>query len=234
MLGTDAKTRSLKGDNWQTSLLERGRESNVAVAPPEYSMPPNFQMPNLVMKSSRKNVPAAAKDFWFLSGYTPIKLADRTFWQIPYVYDETPHMVSGTEFAANTVKAKPIDWQKPIPNAFSGEGIAVAKSSKAPGQKAISWVLTNPGQTFKMSIPHSFVRIKLDKMYSHWYFFPVGPQTKVEFGDPQEYKYKLDTHSGPKMPLGGAFCMYVQAGDVEVGGDVLARTLDQIIFRAAG
>lgn len=231
MLGTDVKTISLKGDNWQTSFLDRGRESNVTVAPPEYTLPPNFQMPDLVRKSSRKNVPSSGKDLYFLSGYNPIKLADRTFWQVPFVYDETPHMVSGTEFANNTLKAKPLsEWEKPLPNAFSGEGIAESRSAKA-GQKAISWVVSNPGQNFRMSIPHSFVRIKLDDMYTHWYFFPVGPEKKVEFGDPQKYEYKLDSQKGPRMPLGGAFCLYVEAGEVEVGGDVIARTLDQIIFK---
>jgi len=230
MLGTDIKTKALRGDNWQTSLMVRGRESNVTVAPPEYSLPPNFQFPNLVMKSSRKNVPASGKDLWFLKGYTPITLADKTFWQVPFVYDETPHMVSGHDFARDTAKANPIgEWENPLPNAFSGEGIAEAKG-KGAGQKAISWVLTNPGQNFKMSIPHSFVRIKLDEMFTHWYFFPLGPQTKIENGDPQKYEYKLDTQSGYKMGLGGLFCIYVQAGDVEVGGDVVGRTLDQIIF----
>lgn len=231
MLGTDVTTQALRGANWQTSFLDRGRESNVTVAPPEYTLPPNFQMPDLVRKSSRKNVSAGAQDLYFLSGYKPIKLADRNFWQVPFVYDETPHMVSGTEFANNTLKAKPLDgWEKPIPNAFSGEGVAEAKSGKVAGQKAISWVLSNPGQNFRMSIPHSFVRIKLDDMYTHWYFFPLGPTKKVEFGDPQKYEYKLDEQKGPRMPLGGAFCLFVEAGTVEVGGDVLARTLDQIIF----
>lgn len=232
MLGTEVRTKALRGDNWQTSFMDRERESNVTVAPPEFTLPPNFQMPGLVRKSSRKNVPSTAKDLWFLSGYKPIKLADRTFWQVPFVYEQTPHMVSGTEFNENTLKAKPLDgWNNPIPNAFSGEGIAESKSRKA-GQKAISWVLSNPGQTFKMSMPHSFVRIKLDEMYSHWYYFPAGPQTKVEYGDPQKYEYKMDTHKGYKMPFGGAFCLYVEAGDVEVGGDVIARNLDQIIFGA--
>jgi hypothetical protein len=230
MLGSDATTKSLKGNNWQSALLSRGRESNITVAPPEYSLPPNFQFPGLVMKSSRKNVPSAGKDLYFLSGYTPIKLADKTFWQVPFVYDETPHMVSGTEFGENTLKAKPIEeWKKPLPNAFSGEGIAESKSGKA-GQKAISWVLTNPGQNFKMSIPHSFVRIKVDEMMCDWYFFPVGPQTRVKYGDSVKYGYKPEEKKGPRMPLGGAFCLFVEAGTVELGLDVLARNLDQIIF----
>lgn len=230
MLGTDVRTKSLKGSNWQTSYMQRGRESNVTAAPPEYSLPPNFQFPGLVMKSSRKNVPAAGKDLQFLGGYTPIKLGEKTFWQIPFVYDETPHMVSGSEFGENTLKAKPLEgWDKPIPNAFSGEGVAVSKDNKA-GQKATSWVLSNPGHNFKMSLPHSFVRVKLDPMQAHWYFYPLGPTKKVEYGDPVEYGYRLDTAESRKMPFGGAFCAYVGAGEVELGTDVIGRTLDQVIF----
>lgn len=230
MLGTDIRTKALRGNNWQTSYMQRGRESNITVAPPQYSLPPNFQMPDLVMKSSRKNVPSSGKDLFFLSGYKPIELGDRNFWQVPFVYDETPRMVSGSEFGDNLLKAKPLQgWDKPIPNAFSGEGIAESKGGKA-GQKATSWVLTNPGQTFRMSLPHSFVRIKLDEMYVHWYFFPFGPTKKVEFGDPEKYGYKLETMGAKRMPFGGAFCSYVSSGEVEVGGDVIARTLDQIIF----
>jgi hypothetical protein len=237
MLGARANVKSLPGNNWQTAFMERERESNITVAPPEYTLPPKFDMPDLVMKSSRKQIPADAKDLWFLPGYKPIKLADRTFWQVPFLYDQAPHLVSGREFSSNTVKAKPIgDWQKPIPNAYSGEGI-VAGGGKTATQKATSFVLTNPGQPFKMSLPHSFVRIKLDEMKAHWFFFPIGPQSDaVEYGEPTKYDFKKPQFiSGPKMPLGGPFCAYVQAGDnIQLGLEVFARSLDEVIFAAPG
>lgn len=237
MLGTSANVKSLPGDSWQTALMERDRESNITAAPPEYTLPPKFEMPNMLMRSSRKQVPEGGKDLWFLRGYTPLKLADRTFWQVPFVYDQAPHLVSGSEFNSSTDKAKPIgDWKKPIPNAFSGEGI-VEGSAKSATQKATSFVLTNPGQPFKMSIPHSFVRIKIDEMFTHWYFFPLGPELDpVEFGDPTKYDFKKPKfQSGPQMPLGGAFCATVQAGDsVQIGLEVFGRSLDEIIFAAPG
>lgn len=237
MLGVKANVKSKPGNDWQTAFMERDRESNITVAPPEYTLPPKFEMPNLVMKSSRKQIPADGKDLWFLPGYTPIKLADRTFWQIPFLYDQAPHLVSGREFNGMTQKAKPIgDWDKPIPNAFSGEGM-VADGAKNATQKATSWVLTNPGQPFKMCLPHSFVRIKLDEMLCHWYFFPLGPAAdKVEFGDPTKYDFtQPQFQSGSKMPLGGPFCAYVQAGDsVQLGLEVFARSLDEVIFAAPG
>jgi hypothetical protein len=237
MLGTQAKVESLPGNNWQTAFMDREDESNITVAPPEYTLPPNFQMPDLVIKSARKQLPADAKNLWFLPGYKPIKLADRTFWQVPFNYDQAPHLVSGREFNSSTLKAKPLgDWQKPIPNAFSGEGITKGTAKNAT-QKAMSWVMTNPGQPFKMSIPHSFVRIQIDEMKCHWYFFPIGPQSSpVEYGEPTKYDFqKPQFANGPKMPLGGPFCAYVQAGDkVQLGLEVFARSLDEIIFAAPG
>jgi hypothetical protein len=153
------------------------------------------------------------------------------------LYDQTPHLVSGREFAANTIKAKPIgDWQKPIPNAFGGEG-TVEGTSKNTKQNATSWVMTNPGQPFKMSCPHSFVRIKLDEMLCHWYFFPIGPEgPKKEYGEPTKYDFKKPQFvSGPKAALGGPFCIYVQAGsNVQIGLEVFARSLDEVIFAAPG
>jgi hypothetical protein len=237
MLGTRANVKSQPGNNWQTSLMDREHESNITVAPPEYTLPPKFKMPDLVIKSKRKQIPTEGKDLWFLPGYKPIKLADRTFWQIPFGYDQAPHLVSASEFNTSTQKANPIgDWQKPIPNAFSGEGIASGTAKNAT-QKAMSWVLTNPGQPFKMCLPHSFVRIKIDDMLAHWYYFPLGPEAdKVEFGDPTKYDFKKPQfQDGPKMPLGGPFCAYVQAGEsVQLGLEVFARSLDEVIFAAPG
>jgi hypothetical protein len=238
MLGTKAHVTSVRGNNWQTALMDRDRESNITAAPPEYTLPPNFEMPDLVMKSSRKQISAQGKDLWFLRGYTPIKLADRTFWQVPFPYDQAPHLVSGREFNTMTEKATPIgDWPKPIPNAFSGEGVAAGMAAKNATQKATSWVLTNPGQPFKMSLPHSFVRIKIDDMLCHWYFYPLGPEAdKVESGDPTKYDFKEPKfESGPKMSLGGPFCAWVQAGEsVQLGLEVFARSLDEVIFGAPG
>jgi hypothetical protein len=238
MLGAKANVKAQPGNNWTTALMDRDKESNITVAPPEYTLPPNFDMPDLVMKSSRKQLPADAKNLWFLRGYHPIKLADRTFWQIPFTYDQTPHLVSGREFKESSTKEKPIgDWEKPIPNAFSGEGVVQGGGKNGTQQKAVSFVLTNPGQPFKMSLPHSFVRIKIDDMLCHWYFFPLGPEAdKVEHGDPTKYDFKKPQFvSGPKMPLGGPFCEYVQAGEsVQIGLDVFARSLDEVIFAAPG
>lgn len=243
MIGNDAIVKSLHGDKWQMSFMDRGRESNVTAAPPEYTLPPGVdpkEYPNLVMASTRKQLPDSGKNLWFLPGYSPIKLSDKTFWQVPFVYDQEPHLVSQSEFTPQTIKAAPIaGWEKPIPNAFSGEGIAEGKSGAAgkTAQKAPSWVLTNPGQPFKMAMPHTFVKIKFDKMYSHWKFFPLGPLLDpVEHGDPQEYGFrKIDFQAGPKMPLGGIACVYVQAsGNVPMGMEVAFRTMDDVLYTQPG
>ncbi len=241
MLSASANVTAMAGKNWQTSLMQRGRESNITVAPPPYGLPPEYDSPGLLIKSTRTQVPESGKDLWFLPGFTPIELTGHTFWQVPFVYGEKTHMVSGNEFNAFTNGAKPIgEWEKPIPNAWSGEGVVSGSKSNDKTLKATSWVLANPGKTYKMSMPHSFVRIKIDKMETHWFFFPTVPPIPpepVEYGDPQEYKIKdvPKSQTGPAMPLGGMFCAMVKAGDdVEVGFDVLGKTLDDIIFAAPG
>ncbi|MBX9692197.1 MAG: hypothetical protein K2Z81_07435, partial [Cyanobacteria bacterium] len=90
---------------------------------------------------------------------------------------------------------------------------------------------------FKMAMPHSFVKIKFDKMYSHWKFFPLGPLfDPVEHGDPQEYKFRQpDFQAGPSMPLGGIACVYVQASqNVPMGMEVCFRTMDDVIYTNPG
>lgn len=243
MIGSDAAVRALKGDLWQTSFMDRGRESNVTCAPPEYTLPPGLttaDYPGLVMASTRKQLPDSGKNLWFLKGYSPIKAAGKTFWQIPFVYGQEPHLVSQRDFDPQTLKAAPIaDWSIPIPNAFAGEGIAKGGSGATgkTAQKARSFVLSNPGKPFKAAMPHSFVKIKFDKMYSHWWFFPFSPAfDPVEHGDPQEYFFKKpEIQAGPKMPLGGAFCEYVQAsGNVPMGMEVCWRTMDDVLYTNPG
>ena len=90
--------------------------------------------------------------------------------------------------------------------------VRVAYKGRTPDDKslkAMSWVLTNPGTTFKMSMPHSFVRIKLDKMETNWYFFPLMPPIppkRVKYGDPQEYKIK----DAPEFSSRSRACLWVE------------------------
>src|SRR5262249_33988325 len=97
---------------------------------------------------------------------------------------------------------------------------------------AMAFVIANPQQTFKLSMPHSFIHIKVDNNQTHWYFYPAGPPPlpSVEFGLPQAYGYTTATQSGEPMPGGGALCSTVTPSGVTVGLDVVGRNLDQIVF----
>jgi hypothetical protein len=245
MLGTTASVTALKGDNWQQSLMQRGCESNITAAPPQYTFPPGYQdkaPKDLLMKSSRgARAGAGGQDLWFLRGYAPIKLAGYTFWQVPFVFDERTHMVSGREFESCKANANPVgDWDKPIPNAFSGEGVVQNVKQGSSPLKATSFVLTNPDQPFKMALPYSWVHIKIDDPMAHWYFFPgfplPPPPKRQEYGDPKKYDFKPTTLPGPRMPLGGFGMWWVKAGDDvgPFGADLWPPTLDHLIFETPG
>jgi hypothetical protein len=228
MLGTAVKAKVLSGSGWQTSLMDRNSESNIVLngSPPNFNLPPGYSLPNdTYTKSQRKNVPTEAGSYYFLKGYAPLTIAGNTFWQVPYQYDEKPHMVAKSEFDAHTVSAEPISWDKAVPNGFSGEGEAQKGNS---GEKALSCVLTNPRQPFQLAIPHGFVKIHLDQMQAHWKFFPTA-YPPVDFTQ-SDYGYIPDTQSGTPMPQGGVLCSLVSPGDTELGLDVAGRTLDGVIF----
>jgi hypothetical protein len=116
-----------------------------------------------------------------------------------------------------------------VPNAFSAQGSTVGTSQSA--ETAISWVLTNPRQTFQMAIPHSFLHIHVDGPVTKWFFFPTG-YPPIEFGSEQSYGFDtITTQSGTPMPEGGILCALVSPSGVDdIGMDVVGRTLDQIIF----
>jgi len=227
MLGLGAEVKPLPGNGWQTSLMERGAESNITLngSPPSFNLPPGYSLNNsFVTKSTRNPVPASGANLWFLKGYIPLAIGNQTFWQVPFKYDEKPHHVSRSLFDASTMKNNPLSWNKAVPNAFSGEGEAIKKSPD--GQKATSWVLTNPRENFQLSMPHSFVKIHLDDMESHWYF-PLSPTPMVKWST-QSYGYTPSSQTS-LMPGGGPLSVSV-SGTFLIGLDVVGRTLDGVIF----
>ncbi|MBS2005598.1 MAG: hypothetical protein JST01_01065 [Cyanobacteria bacterium SZAS TMP-1] len=231
MIGTDSATNVLVGDGWQSSLMDREVESNIALAggPDEnFYMPPGYNLPaGYSTKCTRNPIPDGAEKLHFLKGYQPLTIAGKTFWQVPFKYAEKPHLVSNTKFDAEKVNVEPIAWEHPLPNAYSVEGQAL--KAGAGGEKAKSWVLSNPRQPFKLAEPHSFVHIKLDQMKCHWYFYPFPPGA-VEFGDAQDYDYNNDDKTGTPMPQGGVLCALVTPPSQTIGKDVSGRTLDEVIF----
>ncbi|MBK7840850.1 MAG: hypothetical protein IPJ49_24875 [Candidatus Obscuribacter sp.] len=233
MIGTTVQVKSLPGANWQTSEMDRLDESNIVLSGSSpFNLPPGFNLNAAAStKCARPNVPANAQNWFFLKGYQPISANGHDFWQVPFQYDQKPHLVSKSIFDSDKVANKALAWDKPIPNAYSAEGQAL--KAGAYGEKAMSWALSNPRQPFKMCAPHSFVKIHLDDMKAHFYFYPFDfpPLPAIEFGPAISYGYLTDTVSGAPMPAGGILCATVtpQASQL-VGTDVVGRTLNQIIF----
>ncbi len=232
MLGKNSSVSALQDTSgWQTSLMDRNAESNLVVTggdlPPGYTMPGGSTTP-----CTRNPAPSSASGLTFLKGYFPISINNRTFWQVPFQYDEKPHLVSETVFAANTQPPNSLPspgWDKAVPNAYSALGRAIKTSTAS--EKAMSWVLTNPRQNYSLSMPHSFVKIHLDDMNVKWYFFPTG-YPPVKFYTEGTYGYTTDSVSCAPAPFGGIGCATVDAGSQTVGADVVGRPLDDIIFGA--
>jgi hypothetical protein len=207
MIGTNASVSVVPGAGWQTSLMERERESNIVLTgnPPSFNLPPGYSLNgNYSTECTRTPKPGKANGLYFLKGYLPMQVAGHTFWQVPFLYDEKPHSVAKSLFDESHVSAKALSWNNPVPNAFSAHGMASKPGAVA--EQAKSWMLTNPRQPFKLAMPHSFMHINLDDTKSHWFFSPFGPVPAVEFGASQTYGYTTDSQTGTPMPAGGVLC----------------------------
>lgn len=233
MLGSGVNVIVLPGPGWNTSLMERSAESNISVDNVADSFTAlGHSIPGGFMEACTRNPqPQDASGMQFLIGYKPLEVGGRTFWTVPFQFEEKPHMVASSTFTSNLQATNPLPagWDTAIPNSFSVEG--QVKRPDGHNQIAMSWVETNPHQTFNLCMPHSFVHIKVDDMKSHWYFFPTG-YPPIEFGPAQEYGYTTDDQTGTPMPAGGVLCSTVTPDTVTLGFDVVGRPLDQIIFGA--
>ncbi|MBK9142075.1 MAG: hypothetical protein IPM23_06230 [Candidatus Melainabacteria bacterium] len=228
MLGSGAGIKVKPGAGWETSFMERAKESNVTLpgGSDGISLPPGSSLAgNYVTPTTRNPAPSGSNGLTFLKGYTALQKQGQTFWQVPFLFDEKPHLVSRYKFIED--QSNP-PWNSAVPNAFScdSEGMKTG----AVGQQAKGWVLSNPRETFRMCMPHSYVHIHVEDMKSLWYYYPVLPPPlgAVQFGS-QDYGYVPTTQSGA-MPAGGVLCASVMGSGVPIGLDVVGRTLDDIIF----
>ncbi len=160
MLGKTAGASSDQiASAWKTSLYDREVESNVAVV--QGQLPPPFNM------AEGKNVIKASDGKLYFQGYVPIQANGNSICFVPFKLNAQPHLMSKKDFDSNTATAKPIsEWPDAVPNSFSCQG--KSNNQKEGVQKAISWVLTNPQKTFPLSLPHSFIHIKLDTNTAHF------------------------------------------------------------------
>ncbi|MBZ0187271.1 MAG: hypothetical protein K8F91_13575, partial [Candidatus Obscuribacterales bacterium] len=195
MLGAGAAINVKPGAGWQTAFMERASESNIVLpgSGPGYNMPPGFNLDSsFTTQSTRVPMPAGAAGLQFLKGYSAMQVGGQTYWQVPFLYDEKPHLVSRYKFIEDQPNPP---WNTAVPNAFSCDSIGMKAGSV--GQQAKSWVLTNPREPFRMSMPHSFVHFHLDDLKSLWYYYPTGfvPVPRVKFFVEQDYNYVPTTQS---------------------------------------
>lgn len=162
MLGSDSKVVAAKGDNWVSSEMSRGEVSNLDV-PANAILPTDSSYSALQLKNNR------------LPGYTPISINGHKFCFVSFPDKERTHLVSRAEFDENKSSAKAIsvDWNKPVPNAFSCEG--QAKNQQGYEEKAVAFVQANPQKIYKMSIPHGFLHIVLEDNDVTWLFNSPTP-----------------------------------------------------------
>ena len=161
MLGNDAKV--LHEGAWGNSFVNRGEVSNIEV-PSAAILPSKGSYEALQSKDSR------------IPGYTALTVGGKKFSFVPFMDKEKTHLISKGEFDANAAatKAPPApDGSKAIPNAFSCQGHAI--NQKSLNQAAVGFVLTNPQRLYKLSMPHTFVRIKLEDNTATWLFNSPTP-----------------------------------------------------------
>lgn len=228
MIGNGASVKVIPGNGWQTSRMLPEQESNIILggtASDNFFAPPGFSWNShsgYLTKTTRNPKPQGSNNLVFLKGYTSLNLDGEDYWQVPFLYDEKPHMVSKTDF--DKAKNNSAGWSKPVPNAFSAEGEASAPGK--PAEKALAWTLTNPRQPFKMAIPHSFIHIKVEKPKAKFFFFIPAPIENKEI----DYGFGAPSMETATMPFGGVGCSSVTGNNIPIGVETAFRSVDEVIF----
>ncbi len=184
MLGGTATAKAFPG-NWKTSLLEREQESNVTINP--------NQLPLSVNMSEISTTTDKGGNIC-MTGYKKINMYGHDYWFVPFKYNERPRLESQKHFEENTVVAKALSgWAKPVPNTFYVESRTTAGSPA--DQKATAVVKANPMTTFKMRIPHGYIRLKFPKSKAKWFLnYPLPPfptyTSEYSYGPSSETQFK--------------------------------------------
>ncbi len=220
MIGTNTSVSYLGGpQNWQTSLMDRNKESNIEVTD---NLPVGYNLPTSDTTATTRNpVPSGANGKTYLKGYTPLTVANQTFWQVPYQFDQKPHLVSKTLFDADKQPPNMLasTWDKAVPNAFSVGGQVDTKPGVA-GEKAMAWVQTNPRKVFPLQFPNGFVRVVVKKNDLQWRldFIPMDSTT-------YESSPGTTKESGDGVPYPIPFICATVSGTAYVGNEYLPPTL---------
>ncbi len=200
MIGNNTTVSTMGGASWQTSLMDRSKESNLEVTnnlPVGYNLPGSYTTP-----TTRTPAPSGAAGKNYLKGYFPLTVASQTFWQVPYQFDQKPHLVSKTLFDVDKQPPHMLDatWDKAVPNAFSVGGQVATKPGVA-GEKAMSWVQTNPRQVFPLQFPNGFIRIVIQKNTLQWHLDGIPMDSTTYDSSPGGEKESGDGIPYPIIPI---------------------------------
>ncbi len=225
MIGTDTKVVTMPGSqSWQTSLMDRKKESNIEFNPADlpigYSVPDEYST-----ATTRSPAPSGAAGKQYLTGYFPLKISGQTFWTVPFQYDGKPRLVSRTLFEAEQKPPHELGapWDKPVPNAFSVGGVVATKPGVA-GEKAVSWVQTNPRKTFPFQFPNGFIKVVLKQHTLQWTLAGVDMDSTTYAPFPIDEK-----ESGNGIPYVLAPICATVSGTAEMASEYVPPTLNSAI-----
>jgi len=228
MLGPNSEL-SVAAGQWETSLTDRGKETNIEIR--DYIMPSNAGL-NAV---NAVDATVAGDSRKWIPGYQPVSILGRDYCFVPFRAEEKTHLISGIEFKANQKSIQPLpQWPNPVPNAFSCHGRTVANATY--GQEAISYVVGNPQRRFKLAMPHTFVHIKLEDNKVTWLLNSPVPELGDNHPSVEQYEStypnRPDLASRSGTPT-SAICGTLMANSVPLGTEYVPPTLDSALFGTA-
>lgn len=144
MVSADSAVKEQAGRGWQTSFVDRGLETNV-----------EFDAQQLPQGGDAVSAVAIGNSR-YIAGYEPITVGGKPFVFVPFQFRQQPHLISADTFSAN--RREITNFSTPVPNAFSTNG--AANNSNA-AIAAMAYAVANPERSYKLAIPHGFIRIKL-------------------------------------------------------------------------
>lgn len=179
MVGTSS-TAEVENVNWETSLTNRGIETNIEVTADQFPTGTfgNVQAVNKTIQGTPHS---------FIPGYKPINYLGNDFCFVPFKAEEKTHLISLDQFENDKLSKKALpQWSNPVPNSFSCQGKTSQASQYTAG--SISCVLANPQRPFKLQMPGAYIKIKLkEKSTATWYFngIPWPATTSYDYVIPE-------------------------------------------------
>jgi hypothetical protein len=214
MIGKNSTTKALPGQDWRTSLVDRGIESNIIIK--QEQIPEGFNFSDLETKQASDNKT-------YLAGYKPMSVNNHNFTFVPFKVGERPHLISKNTFDTNTAGSNPMpQWNNAVPNAFSVRGESQGQQGPLT-HGAVSYVQTNPQRQYNLSVVHSFIRIKFEDNEGHWHLNGI-PVSDITYGFHTEQKNTIPYDVGTGTLTGYA----------SLGNEYIPPTLEKAIYALPG